>query len=163
LEYFVCHCAQQLKLGYSTIKLYLCAVKHAYVMLGYGDIIKDKPRLNLTLRGIKKVHSHPQRPRLPITSDILFSLHRVLSQGVHGTYTDIMLWAVLCLVFSLPSGVGNLQSKQPLMQSLTCVGVTLFSAGIINSTAKYFFLPCGQASVIHFARGLPYQYLQQSN
>ena len=50
---FVAHCARHYGFGLFKIKLYLCGVRHRFIILGYGDIMKDTPRLLLTLRGMK--------------------------------------------------------------------------------------------------------------
>ncbi len=96
LEDFVAYCATHLKLSYASIKLYVCGIRHAYIMQGHGNILADKPRLDLTLRGIKKTMSKPKQIRLPITTDTLLKVHCVLSRGLNGQYMDTMLWAVLC-------------------------------------------------------------------
>lgn len=98
LECFVAHCASK-HLGYSAIKLYLCAVRHEYILTGFGDIVKGKPRLELTLKGIKRATAKPKRPRLPITTSVMYALYDVLAAGFEDTYTDIMLWAAACLGF----------------------------------------------------------------
>ena len=38
LENYVCYLAQTEKIGYSSIKVHLCAVQHLYVLNGYGEI-----------------------------------------------------------------------------------------------------------------------------
>ena len=70
MELFATHCARNLKLGYSTIKLYLSAVRHRYILHGYGDVFVHMARLKLTLSGIRRVHSTPKRNRVPLTADI---------------------------------------------------------------------------------------------
>ena len=100
LELFVAYCAQQLKIGYDSIKLYLSAVKHKYIENGYGDIFVDMPRLKLTLRGIRRVHAKPKRPRIPLTASMLHKVGMMLSgPGVIGQHEDTMLWAALCVGF----------------------------------------------------------------
>ena len=98
LEYFVTHCASNLKLSYTTIKLYLCGVRHHYIAAGQGDILQNVPRLDLTLRGIKKVQISPARIRLPITTDVLYALGSVLTRK-NTEFKEAMLWAVLCIGF----------------------------------------------------------------
>ena len=98
LEEFVAFCAGN-NLTFSTIKLYLCAVRHECILLGHGDVISNKPRLDLTLRGVKKVCSKPKATRLPITTPVMYDLHRTLAGGVHDAFTDVMLFAVMNVAF----------------------------------------------------------------
>lgn len=100
LELFVSFCAQQHKLRYETIKLYLSAVRHKYIAVGHGDVFLNMPRLKLTLRGIRKVHAQPKRHRIPLTAPMLYKLGTLLTgQGVLGPDEDALLWATLCVGF----------------------------------------------------------------
>ena len=99
MENFVSYCASALNLGYHTIKLYLCGIRHHFILLGYGNIFNPMERLQVTLRGIKKSHSKPVKPRIPITSEIMSKLHGVLARGFINHFTDIMMWAALCAGF----------------------------------------------------------------
>ena len=95
LEQFAAHCGN-IAPGF----LYHKAVRvwcEAYICSGRGDILRDKPRLELMLRGIKKSHCTPKRVRLPITTDstnsTVFSIHRYIvvgmcTRGVYGSPQD---------------------------------------------------------------------------
>ena len=67
--------------------------------MGYGDVFKDTPRLALTLRGIKKASTQPKRIRLPITTDLMYTIHRTLAAGVFGFFTDVLCFAAMNLAF----------------------------------------------------------------
>ena len=77
----------------------MCAIRNAYIMEGLGDVFKDMPRLKLTLRGIRKVHSSVTRPRTPLTADKLNVIGKRLQRGLWGVYLDKFVWAVLCVAF----------------------------------------------------------------
>ena len=98
LECFVSHCASA-GVGYQGIKLYVCAVRHKCIELGYGNVFLDKPRLDITLKGIKRVHCYPKCVRRPITTDVMYRMTAVLAAGLHGYYTDILCSAVMSLAF----------------------------------------------------------------
>jgi integrase len=96
---FVSYCASCKCLGYDIINVYLCGVRHHCIMLGYGDILGRTPRLELTMKGIKRAAARRREPRAPITTSVMCRLADVLKRGFHGVYTDIMLQAVTCLAF----------------------------------------------------------------
>ena len=58
------------------------------------------PKMELILRGIKKesAKSHPQRPRLPITTEIMVAIKKVLLRDP-SRYSNILLWAACGLAF----------------------------------------------------------------
>lgn len=107
-------------LNYSTIKLYLCGVRHNYLLLGSGDILKDVPRLNLTLRGIKTTQTALSRIRLPITTDDLYWLGATLSKK-DTCHEEAMLWAACASGFMGHCDVENLRSKGISFQRTICV------------------------------------------
>lgn len=102
--YFVTHCAHSLRLSYTTIKTYLSGIRNAYIQLGLGDPLLDSngtqlSRLQLIMRGIHKQQKTYQRPRLPITVDILNNICILLQAGVFGKYTDKLLHTTCVLAF----------------------------------------------------------------
>ena len=121
LELFVTHCARNLKLGYSTIKLYLSAIRHHYIVQGYGDLFVGMARLKLTLSGIRRVHSTPKRNRIPLTATMLHSLGYQLREGVKGQFEDALLWAAMCVGF-----FGALRCAEFTGQDSLCIGDALF-------------------------------------
>jgi integrase len=95
LDNFLCYCASHLKLGYSTIKLYLAAVKHHYVLMGYQDITASMPRLRVTLRGIQRSQPHSTRRRIPLSAAHMHRLAATLAAS--RARDDRLLWAAVCL------------------------------------------------------------------
>uniref|UniRef100_A0ABM0MB28 Uncharacterized protein LOC102801901 n=1 Tax=Saccoglossus kowalevskii TaxID=10224 RepID=A0ABM0MB28_SACKO len=104
LIYFVTHCATNLHLKYTTIKVYLAGIRNYYILGGYPNPLltlqgQSPLRLNYVLRGILRLQGNETRPRLPITVDILQRLCNLLRQGVFGPYFDLMLESVFLLAF----------------------------------------------------------------
>ena len=118
LEEFVTYCAQFVKIGYSTIKLYLYAVRHHYIMNGYGDECFNKPSLKLTMRGIRKVHSTPKLNRIPLTADMLHVMGACLVKGLVNPFTDALLWAAICVGFYGALRCGDFTGQEDVL----CVG-----------------------------------------
>lgn len=56
-------------------------------------------RLQLTLRGIRKLHSSPTLHRLPLTADMLHKVGHAVHKGMYGVKLDSALWAAICLGF----------------------------------------------------------------
>ena len=98
---FVTHLANQ-NLAYSTIKVYLAAVRSAHVAQGKHRSFESQltPRLLLVMKGIRKLTSisKPPRVRLPITTDILQGINTVLS-AEPDSYLNKMMWAACCMAF----------------------------------------------------------------
>jgi len=89
-------------ISHASIKVYLSAVRHMHIMRGrYSEFDQLlTPRLQLTLRGIKKkqASTHQPRVRLPITISILHKIQSYLSSKAP-SYSNNMLWAMCCLAF----------------------------------------------------------------
>lgn len=87
---------------YSTIKVYLSAIRQLHVLAGSHEHfnLQLTPRLQQVLRGIKKhqARSLPEKQRLPITGHIMKKIEEVFSQESH-SYTNIMMWAACCMAF----------------------------------------------------------------
>ena len=88
-----------MKVGNATIKLYLSAVQHNYFAHGYGDVLVDMARLRLTVKGIRRGHTHTQRNRIPLTADMLYRLVKVLQRRILARYEDAHLTAAVCVGF----------------------------------------------------------------
>lgn len=101
---FVTHCHSVLKLSFSTIKLYVSAVKFAYVQAGNGNPFvysEGNPyaRLLLICRAIRKVQAPRAPTSLPITGDLLCKIMSILSLGMFTPFTDVMLSSACSLAF----------------------------------------------------------------
>lgn len=97
---FATHCHTNFGLAHSTIKLYICGLRFHYLLSGItSPFSSDMLRLQLLLRGIKRNDTHPQRPRHPITGDILKTLCSRLQQGLFGQYTDMLMTTVCITAF----------------------------------------------------------------
>ena len=92
----------QRKLAYSTIKVYLSAVRSLHVTAGMHQTFCSQltPRVQQVVRGIRKVQAleKPTQLRLPVTIDIMLKIKAVLSRNPH-KYHNIMMWAVCCIAF----------------------------------------------------------------
>ena len=89
-------------LNYSSIRLYLCAVRHLQIMGNLPDpALTAFPKLNYALRGLRREGPRLHTcPRLPITPELLRKIHQVWSQQPKG-YNQMMLWAAFCLPFCI--------------------------------------------------------------
>jgi hypothetical protein len=102
---FVIFCKEQLKINYSSIKSYLCAIKYFFsrssqihdpFMYHHGTPFT---RLDLVLRGIRKSGTTSQLQREPITVPILSAMIHSLKAGLLGNYLDVMFQAVFLIAF----------------------------------------------------------------
>ena len=85
-------------LSMSTIKSYLASLRNLLINNGLQNISIYSPRVELVLRGIKRVKgsSAVSKVRLPITPDILVALKKVWGSN---TPDNRMFWAAACLGF----------------------------------------------------------------
>jgi len=101
LTLFVTHLATA-GTSQASIKVYLSAVRHFHVRKGLHDLFSQQltPRLQITLKGIKKHQAltHPPRVCLPITIQILNQFRRTLLHK-NSSYSEVRLWAMCCLAF----------------------------------------------------------------
>ena len=98
---FVTHLASQ-NLAYTTIKVYLAAIRSAHEAAGKHKIFEQQltPRLLQVMKGIHKqtAISNPPRVCLPITTEILKKIGSVLSKEPNN-YFNKMMWAACCMAF----------------------------------------------------------------
>jgi len=98
---FATHLADS-NITYSTIKLYVSAIRHMHVTEGCHEEFYSQltPQVQLALKGIQKSQatSQTQRTRLPITLEIMHSINGLLSEEPH-SYDNILLWVACCLAF----------------------------------------------------------------
>jgi len=91
-----------LNLSYSTIKVYLAAVRSAHVAARKHSNFESQstPRVLQVMKGIckQKAISNLPRVRLPITMDIMGGNRTVLSNQPE-TYFTRMMWAACCIAF----------------------------------------------------------------
>ena len=88
-------------LAYFTIKTYLAALRHYHISMDVQCFQQSAmPKFLLVKRGIRKekAKSYSQKPRLPISPQILLQLKALWSTGKPES-TKIMLWAACCLCF----------------------------------------------------------------
>ena len=83
-------------LNYSSIKVYLSAVRSLHIDHGLPDPLVNCLRLQHLIRGIKRVQGPASPSRLPITVDLLQAIQRCLDLS---TRDHLMLWAACCLGF----------------------------------------------------------------
>lgn len=100
---------------YSTIKVYLSAVRSLHVDQGFSDPLVNCLRLQRVLRGIKRTQGDSSSQRLPITDEIM----AVIFKALDVTMADhCMFWAACCLAYfgflrSAEFTVPNLASYSP--------------------------------------------------
>ena len=78
----------------ATIKVYMSALANLHIINGV-PIEYATPRLQLTLRGIKK-SAPPTRQRAPATPAVILALGRVLDLR---RYSDLLFWTQMCVAF----------------------------------------------------------------
>jgi hypothetical protein len=93
----------QAALAPSSIKLYIAAVRHMQIVMGYPEPRETStlPRLKLVLNGIARKHQAkgtPQKPRLPITAAILTQMYQHFSSQQLSNDTR-MIWAACTMCF----------------------------------------------------------------
>ena len=87
------------RLSGGTVKNYLAAVRYSQISLGLGDPkIGDMPCLDYVVKGLKRLTATPQRPRLPITPQILDQLREAWESQLHLRDAS-MLWAAATMCF----------------------------------------------------------------
>ena len=89
-------------LAYTSIKVYLAAVRHLHVTKGKHSQFTAQltPRLQQVLKGIKKAQAVSRQPaiRRPITPTILKGIRATLLSQPR-CFSNIMTWAACCLAF----------------------------------------------------------------
>ena len=89
-------------LAYTTIKVYLAAISNLHTTAGLHNVYSQQltPYVEQVVQGIKKeqLRSRPPRIRLPITTEIMSCIHKVLLQS-RNDHQSIMMWAACCTAF----------------------------------------------------------------
>ena len=88
------------RVGYKTIKTYLCAIQACSIIQGYPERVRDMPRLHYVLRAIRKEQgtTHVRPRRLPITFNHLCELKAYIAQA-YCLFDRLMLSAVITTAF----------------------------------------------------------------
>ena len=145
----------------STIRTYLAGVRHLHIIHGFTNPLQSTPRLDLVLKGLKRVKLRPGKPRLPITPAILSRIRASLSHSPG--YNNTMLWAACCLAFfgflrcgefTLPSATAFDAARHLTYQDIavdshaepSTLSVTLK----VSKTDQF-----GRGSTIYLGRGTP--------
>ena len=95
---FVAFLAQR-SLSFQTVSVYLSACRFYHISAGLPD--PDLPsfaHLTYVLRGLRRSGSGVRQIRLPITPEILSTIHAKWSNE-HASFDRVMLWAAFCLGF----------------------------------------------------------------
>ena len=79
----------------STIHTYLAGIRHFHIISGYANPLDNKPKLQLALKGCKRIKPPRSCTRLPITPYILREIKSTLSKN----FDDTMIWAAMCMGF----------------------------------------------------------------
>ena len=93
---FVAELAQSV--CHATIRSYLSAVRNLHITAGHPDPLAGSIRLELVLRGVRRVKARPGKTKLPVTPLILHRIREVLLGGCEKEDAR-MLWAACCLAF----------------------------------------------------------------
>lgn len=101
---YIAHCYKTLKIRYTTIKLYLCGIRFAYLKAGIPcPLIRtdNSPCLRITalLNAVKRIQGQISNSRQPITATILDKICSVLETGYLSPYMDSLLAAVCVTAF----------------------------------------------------------------
>ena len=104
LMLFIAHCYRTLKIKYTTIKLYLCGIRFAYLKAGISCplVRTDKAscaRINALVNAIKRVEGQTNSKRQPVTASVLDKMCSLSNSGYLTVYMDSMLVAVCLTAF----------------------------------------------------------------
>ena len=91
------------RVGYKTIKVYLCGVQLASRLRGHTAVISNMPRLYYVLRGIRRSQgrSHVRPKRVPVTIPHLRSILQCLANNYHPYDRDMLTAALLMAFFGM--------------------------------------------------------------
>jgi hypothetical protein len=152
---FVSHCFKNLKLAYSTIKLYLAGIKFKYLVAGEpspfygaGGTGENLLRLQMVLKGVQRSTISKCRKRLPVTRDMLHVISSRLRLGFFSLFTDRMLETVCIVAFFAFLRCGEFTCKANFDPS---VNLTI---GDISFHENYAVLTLKQSKTDPFRRGV---------
>ena len=100
---------------YSTIKVYLSAVRSLHIDQGFPDPLVDCLRLRRVLWGVQRTQGDASSQRLPITDDVLVIIFKVLNVNMPD---HCMFWVACCQAYfgflrSAEVAIPNLASYLP--------------------------------------------------
>ena len=100
---YIAHCFKTLQLRYTTIKLYLCGIRFAYLRTGVQCPLigfeTSSVRISALLNAVKRIQGQGKRPRHPIDSSILTKICDILDTGYMSPYIDCLLHAACVTAF----------------------------------------------------------------
>lgn len=129
---YIAHCYKTLHLKYTTIKLYLCGIRFAYLrtgvscpLIGHDD---SSVRIKTLLNAVKRIQGQVKRPRHPIDDTILRKICEVLDNGYVSPYMDCLLRAACVTAFFGFLRCGELTINQQNFDPTThlCLGDLTF-------------------------------------
>lgn len=143
-------------LAYSTITTYLSALRHFQVSMDIPDIQQSNlPKFLLVKRGIRKekARSHIQKPRLPITPQILLQIKALWSSKVTDN-NRVMLLAACCLCFFGFFRLGEITSPSERAFD-PGTNLTLFDLMVDNHAhPNYLIVTLKQSKTDQFRKGM---------
>lgn len=74
--------AHSLLCSYSTLKVYIAAIRHFHLEFGFSNPLISCDRLAIVLRGVQRTQSKKSKAKLPICFDLLQQLIQILEQAV---------------------------------------------------------------------------------
>ena len=141
LEYFCVHTAQHV--SYKTLKVYLSGIRLAHIERGMADPTKSTS-LHLVCRGIHRQQGDNQKPRLPITINLLRVLKEQLrASTLYTTLEQQMLWALFTVAF-----YGFFRASE-LIPNLRWSHITLSSTQVSITLLESKTDPFRRGSTIH--------------
>ena len=113
---FVAELAQEF--AHSSIRSYLSSVWNLHITRGWADPLSGALRLNLLLKGIRRVKAAPPRVKLPVTLLVLHRVRRVLL-AEPADPDRAMIWAACCVFFIFLDSCAQRNSQFRVASSTT--------------------------------------------
>lgn len=136
LCYFAVFLARTVK--HSTIKSYLCGVKHLHLKYGVPLELENFQQLQYIMRGIKRSQGNTTKPRLPITIKHLSLFKEFLQPDTTTNCDNKMLWSAICIAF-----FGFLRISE-----FTCDNIQRFHSGTLTRGDVEFHPTASEATSV---------------